>query len=121
MSTVRDIERAIERLTEVEVGELRQWLWDRDIARDAQKGLLNEPTEETLREHRGNIGKIEAALDRLPPERLREVGDWIAARLMPESTPAMLAALDEGICSLQTESTVPAEEVRKKIKAWATG
>ncbi len=66
------------------------------------------------------VQEIEAALDRLPPEQLREVGDWIAARLMPETTPAMLAALDEGIRSLQTEATVPAEEVRKKIKEWST-
>lgn len=52
MSTVQEIERAIERLTEEEVSEVRQWLWDRDIARDAEKGLLNEPAAEALREHR---------------------------------------------------------------------
>ena len=46
--------------------------------------------------------------------------DWLDSRLMPE-TPAMLAALDVGIRSLETEPTVPAEEVRRKIKAWATG
>jgi hypothetical protein len=120
MSTVQEIERAIERLSEEEVGELRQWLWDHDIARDAEKGLLNEPAEEALREHRSSIRAIEAALDRLPPEQLREVGDWIAARLMPGTTPAMLAALDEGIHSLKTEPAVPAEEVRKKIKEWST-
>ncbi len=40
---------------------------------------------------------------------------------MPDTTPAMLAALDEGIRSLVNEPTVPAEEVRKKIKAWAIG
>ena len=67
------------------------------------------------------VDEIEAALDRLPPEQLRQVGDWIATRLMPETTPAMLAALDEGIHSLQTEPTVSAEEVRKKIKEWSTG
>jgi hypothetical protein len=33
----------------------------------------------------------------------------------------MLAALDTGIRSLESEPTVPAEEVRKKIKAWTTG
>ena len=67
------------------------------------------------------VQEIEAALDRLPPEQLREVGDWIAARLMPDTTPAMLTALDEGIRSLINEPTVPAADVRKKIKAWATG
>lgn len=120
MSTVQEIERAIERLSEEEVGELRRWLWDRDIARDAEKGLLNEPAAEALRENREDLRLIEAALDRLPPEQLREVSDWIAARLMPATTPAMLAALDEGIHSLKTEPVVPAEEVRKKIKEWST-
>jgi hypothetical protein len=52
MSTVQEIERAIERLTEEEVSEVRQWLWDRDIARDAESGRLNEPAAEALREHR---------------------------------------------------------------------
>jgi len=65
------------------------------------------------------VQEIEAALNRLPPEQLREVGDWIAARLMPETTPAMLAALDEGIRSLENEPTVPAEDVRRKIKEWS--
>jgi len=67
------------------------------------------------------VPEIEAALDRLPPEQLREVGDWIAARLMPDTTPAMLAALDEGIRSQLNEPAVTAEEVRKKIKEWSTG
>lgn len=52
MSTVQEIENAIERLSEQELAELRQWLWDRDIARDSGKGLLNEPAAEALREHR---------------------------------------------------------------------
>jgi hypothetical protein len=67
------------------------------------------------------VQEIEAALDRLSPAQLREVGDWIATRLMPETTPAMLAALDEGIRSLENEPTVPAEDVRRKIKEWSTG
>ena len=67
------------------------------------------------------VQEIEAALDRLPPEQLREVGDWIAARQMPVTTPAMLAALDEGSRSLETEPTLPADDVRRKIKAWAIG
>lgn len=66
------------------------------------------------------VQEIEAALDRLPLDQLREVSDWIAARLMPATTPAMLKALDEGIHSQHTEPVVPAEEVRKKIKEWST-
>jgi hypothetical protein len=66
------------------------------------------------------VTEIESALERLTPAQQREVADWLDSRLMPE-TPAMLAALDVGIRSLETEPTVPAEEVRRKIKAWATG
>jgi hypothetical protein len=66
------------------------------------------------------VQEIEAALDRLPPEQLREVSDWIATRLLPVTTPAMLSALDEGIRSLKTEPVVPAEEVRTKIEEWST-
>jgi hypothetical protein len=66
------------------------------------------------------VTEIESALERLTLAQQREVADWLDSRLMPE-TPAMLAALDVGIRSLETEPTVPAEEVRGKIKAWATG
>ena len=40
--------------------------------------------------------------------------------LMTIETPAMLAALDEGIRSAATEPMVPLSEVRKKIKLWAS-
>jgi hypothetical protein len=52
MSTVQEIERAIERLSEDEIAEIRAWLWDRDIERDAVAGRLDKFAEEALREHR---------------------------------------------------------------------
>ncbi len=67
------------------------------------------------------VAEIEAALIKLAPAQMREVADWIADQLIPAETPAMLAALDEGIHSLKTEPTIPAEEVRRKIRLWATG
>jgi hypothetical protein len=66
------------------------------------------------------VTEIEAALEKLPPEQLQEVAAWLETRLSPE-TPAMLAALDAGIRSLETEPTVPAADLRQKIKLWATG
>ena len=57
MSTVQEIENAIERLSEQKLAELCQWLWDRDITRDAEKGLLNEPAAKALREHRAGKAK----------------------------------------------------------------
>ena len=52
MSTVQEIERAIEKLSEAELAEVRAWLWDRDIERDAKAGRLDAVAEEALQEHR---------------------------------------------------------------------
>lgn len=62
--------------------------------------------------------EIEAAIEKLSLTEQRELADWLNARLI-EETPAMLAALDEGIRSLETEPTVSIEDVRGKIKGWA--
>lgn len=52
MSTVQEIERAIEKLSEEDLAEVRAWIWDRDIVRDAAAGRLDDLAEEALREHR---------------------------------------------------------------------
>ena len=64
------------------------------------------------------VAEIEAAIETLSPEEQRQLADWLNARLFDE-TPAMLAAIDAGIRSLETEPKVPLEVVRGKIKAWA--
>ena len=66
------------------------------------------------------IAEIETAIERLSPAEQRELADWLNSRLI-EETPEMLAALDEGIRSLETEPGVPLDEVRGKIRAWTTG
>jgi hypothetical protein len=65
------------------------------------------------------VTEIEAAIEKLPLEEQRELADRLNARLF-EETPEMLAALDEGIRSLESEPTVPIEKARLKIKEWAT-
>ena len=65
--------------------------------------------------------EIEAAIEKLSPSQIRELAEWLTDRLIPGETPAMLAALDAGIRSLESEPTVPAEEVRNKITEWTTG
>jgi len=52
MSTVQEIESAIAKLSEEELAEIRGWLWDRDIERDAAGGRLDELADEAIREHR---------------------------------------------------------------------
>ena len=52
MSTVQEIEHAIEKLSEDELSVSRAWLWDRDIERDATEGRLDAFAREALQEHR---------------------------------------------------------------------
>jgi hypothetical protein len=66
------------------------------------------------------VTQVEAALEKFTPEQLREVADWLNARLMPEETPEMLAAIDEGLRSLETEPKLSVEEVRQNIRGWVT-
>jgi hypothetical protein len=58
MSTVEDIERAIERLPEVELARLREWFDERDaqlfddkITRDAASGKLDDMARRALADH----------------------------------------------------------------------
>jgi len=48
VSTVQEIESAIEQLSDEQVAEIRAWLFDRDISRDAAAGLLDSLTNEAL-------------------------------------------------------------------------
>ncbi len=52
MSPVQEIEYALEKLSEEELAEIRAWLWDRDIERDAVAGKLDALADEALQEHR---------------------------------------------------------------------
>ena len=65
------------------------------------------------------VAEIETAIEKLSPAEQRELADRLNARLV-EETPEMLAAIDEGIRSLETEPAVPIEDVRRKIKEWIT-
>ena len=66
------------------------------------------------------VSEVEAALEKFTPEQLREVAEWLNARLAPGETPEMLAAIDAGLHSLETEPGLSAEDVRRNIRAWAT-
>lgn len=66
------------------------------------------------------VTEVEAALENFTPEQLRQVADWLNARLVPEETPEMLAAIDESLRSLEAEPKLSAEDVRRNIQAWTT-
>jgi hypothetical protein len=50
--SVKEIEKAIEQLSDEEVAKLRAWLFDRQIARDAATGRLYSLADEALKEAR---------------------------------------------------------------------
>ena len=52
MSTIQEIESAIEKLSDADLSELKSWLWDREIEADANEGRLDELALEALAEHR---------------------------------------------------------------------
>jgi len=52
MSTVQEIENAIEKLTEEQIEELRAWLFDRAISQGATNGSLDLLAQEALNEKR---------------------------------------------------------------------
>jgi hypothetical protein len=52
VSTVQEIETAIAKLTDKELAELRAFIWDRDIERDAGRGRLDHLANEAVEEFR---------------------------------------------------------------------
>ena len=57
MSTVQEIESAIEKLSDEQVEEIRAWLFDRDIARDAASGVLDSLANEAISDARAGRAK----------------------------------------------------------------
>ncbi len=57
MSTVQEIERAIEKLSDEQVEELRAWLFDREISRDAANGILDSLADEAISDARAGRAK----------------------------------------------------------------
>ena len=66
MSTIEEIETAIEKLSDHDVAELKAWLWDREIESDAVTGRLDLLANEALSEYRA--GKTRP-LWRITPHR----------------------------------------------------
>jgi len=57
MSTVKEIETAIAKLADAEFAELRAWLWDLEIERDAKAGRLDGLVNETISEYKAGRTK----------------------------------------------------------------
>jgi hypothetical protein len=57
MSTVQEIESAIEKLSDEQVEEIRVWMFDREISRDAASGLLDSLADEAISDARAGRTK----------------------------------------------------------------
>ncbi len=64
------------------------------------------------------LAEIQAAILRLDPREQQALRHWLDEAA--EETPEMLAAIDEGLRSLQQKGVAPLEEVRKKLPQWAS-
>jgi hypothetical protein len=58
MSTVQEIESAIEKLGDSEIAELKAWLWDKEIEADVELGRLDFLADEALTEHRAGKTRL---------------------------------------------------------------
>ncbi len=62
--TVRELEKAIAKLSPEELAELRAWFlepgqeeWDRQIARDSEAGKPGKPIQQAKRDYAGGNGR----------------------------------------------------------------
>jgi hypothetical protein len=78
-----------------------------DIERGAEYAMVFAMTK---------LVEIQDAIQHLPPQERAELRHWI----LEEETPEMLAAIDVGIRSAETEPKLSAEQLRGKLKAWTT-
>ena len=66
-----------------------------------------------------SLAEIQEAIEKLASEDRARLREWFDAQGV-EETDELLAAIDEGILSAETERTYSLEEVRAEIKNWAT-
>jgi hypothetical protein len=66
-----------------------------------------------------SLAEIQEAIEKLTSEERAKLREWFDAQ-DAEETDELLAAIDEGIRSAETERTFSLEEVRGEIKKWAT-
>ena len=58
MSTVQEIESAIEKLSDEQVEQIRAGMFDRDISKDAASGVLDTLAAEAISEARAGRAKL---------------------------------------------------------------
>lgn len=64
------------------------------------------------------LAEIQSAILHLEPAEREELRHWLDETA--EETPAMLAAIDAGLCSLKEKGVIALEDVRKELPSWLT-
>jgi hypothetical protein len=82
------------------------------------EGGLAAPSRSRMIPDMSTVSEVETALEKFSPAQMREVADWIAARLLPEEPAEVLMAIDAGLRSLEAEPTLTADQVREQIAIW---
>ena len=67
------------------------------------------------------VAEIESAIEKLSAVEQRELARWLEERFLQEESPEMLAALDEGIRSLEQNGVreYTRSELEQKVRQWA--
>jgi hypothetical protein len=79
-------------------------------------GLI-DPMNTRILELMSALAEIQQAILELPTQERSRLWDWFQKQEIEES-PELLAAVDEGIRSIDTQGGIPAEEVRRRIATW---
>ena len=66
-----------------------------------------------------SLHEILEELPKLTPEERQAVRKWLEDDAFPESD-ALIAAVDEGVRSAETEPLISIEEARETVRKWAT-
>lgn len=66
------------------------------------------------------LAEIQEAIRRLPPEEQAELWDWLSVNATNE-TPEVLAAIDEGVRSLEQKGAKPISrtELEARVRRWS--
>ncbi len=64
------------------------------------------------------LAEIQQAILELPTQERARLWNWFLEQEVKES-PEFLAAVDDGIRSIESQGGIPADEVRRRIATWA--
>jgi hypothetical protein len=114
MKTFDELQFAICRLQSYELSKLKAWI-------DNLEGpdLWSVQEASTALRPNAALVTVQRAIESLAPDQFAELRDWL--RLVDTESVAMLAAVDDGISSLEEQGGVELdrEELEARVRQWA--